>query len=124
MYHPPLAGGGPQERRSLGRKAVNFVVRMSTPHGLFFGSAQDVGLGGICIESDTALPVGTSALLTFRLFPDKEEPLRVRGRICWVEPSNTPVIHRLGLTFEELSEEAARDIELFFSAAAELRQAV
>lgn len=123
MYQPPFAGG-PQERRSLGRKAVNLVVRMSTPQGLFFGSAQDIGLGGMCVESDTALPVGTSAQLTFRLFPDKEEPLRVRGRVCWVEPSNTPVIHRLGLTFEELSEEAARDIELFFSAVAELRQAV
>jgi Tfp pilus assembly protein PilZ len=105
----------PQERRPSGRTAFSAVVQLAAPQGLFFGQAVNVGLSGMCVETDVPLPVGTELKLAFRLFNDEAEPLRARAQVAWVKPSNTPVIHRLGLTFCELGEEAARSLELFLS---------
>jgi Tfp pilus assembly protein PilZ len=102
-----------QERRGPDRRAANVVVQMATPQGLFFGYARNVSLGGICVESDVRLSVGTRARLAFRLCPDLEEPLRLEARLAWSEPSNTPALQRLGFTFEGLSEEEARQIESY-----------
>ena len=102
-----------RERRDPDRQAVNIVVQMATPQGLFFGHARNIGLGGICVESDVPLAVGTRARLAFRLCPDLEEPLRLEARLAWSEPSNTPALQRLGFTFEGLSEEEARQIESY-----------
>lgn len=103
----------PRERREAHRKATNIVVHIAAPQGLFFGYARNVSPGGICVESEVPLPVGTTAQLTFRLFTDREEPLRLRGRVAWVAPSNTPVIHRLGFTFDAVTEAAAQEIESY-----------
>jgi len=104
----------PQERRRGERALANIVVRMNTPQGLFFGHACNLSLGGACVETDIALPMGTSATIAFRLFDDEEEPLRVPCYVAWVEESNSPLIHRVGFTFEAVSEQVVRDIESFF----------
>ena len=77
----------PKEARSEPRIALTFRVRYHTPEGQQFESrAGGVGGGGLFIESQAPLPVGTKLAVEFTLPERPTEWLPVKGVVAWVCP--------------------------------------
>lgn len=101
------------DKRSYARYALWFPVTVSeaspaspgsqTPHQLW-AVCKDVSAGGILISGSSALAIGDTVSLTFRLTPDAEER-RMTGRIVRVErPDPDPRAvwsHRMAIEFLE-----------------------
>jgi Tfp pilus assembly protein PilZ len=58
----------------------------------------DISVGGVFIETCELHDVGQESLLSL-LFPGRNEPFRVAGRVAWKGPNG------VGVKFEGLSEE-------------------
>lgn len=78
-----------QETRSEERVALSFKVRYRTPEGHVFESrARGIGGGGLYIESDAPLPVGTSLSMDFVLQGATNETLEAKGTVAWICPKS------------------------------------
>lgn len=73
--------------RSEPRISLTFRVRYNSPEGPRFESrAGGIGGGGLFIESQTPLPVGTRLAMEFSLPEKPEEWLSAKGTVAWVCP--------------------------------------
>jgi type IV pilus assembly protein PilZ len=77
----------PKETRSEPRISLAFRVRYDSPEGLRLESrAGGIGGGGLFIESQAPLPVGTKLAMEFSLPEKSEEWLLAKGTVAWVCP--------------------------------------
>ena len=67
---------------------------------------QNISLGGLHLESATALPIGTTVQLRFQL-PTQPEPVEVAGDVRWVVRKGNGEVSGLGIRFQGLR---ARDV--------------
>lgn len=76
-----------KEVRSEPRISLAFRVRYNSPEGPRFESrAGGIGGGGLFIESQSPLPVGTRLAMEFS-FPEKsEEWMPAKGTVAWICP--------------------------------------
>jgi uncharacterized protein (TIGR02266 family) len=80
---PPVS----REARSEPRVTLAFKVKYKTPEGQQFESrAGGIGGGGLFIESQSPLPVGTKLSLEFSLPEHGNEWLAAKGVVAWVCP--------------------------------------
>lgn len=83
-YRKPPAS---RETRSEPRVTLAFRVKYKTPEGQRFESrAGGIGGGGLFIESQSPLPVGTKLLIDFSLPEHPDEWLPAKGIVAWVCP--------------------------------------
>lgn len=76
-----------KEVRSEPRISLAFRVRYNTPEGQRFESrAGGIGGGGLFIESQSPLPVGTKLAMEFSLPEKPTEWLPAKGIVAWVCP--------------------------------------
>lgn len=76
-----------KEVRAEPRIALTFRVRYNTPEGTKFESrAGGIGGGGLFIESQAPVPVGTKLAMEFSLPENPLEWLPVKGTVAWVCP--------------------------------------
>lgn len=76
--------------------------------GLFYINSSDVSMGGLFLESDMPVRVGTMLFLSFAL-PGHKRPIRVTGEVVRLGEGG------MGIRFVGLSELAARRLEEFLS---------
>jgi len=90
-----LGSGTQRIRRHSERASINLVVVIELEVGRFEGTALDLGLGGMFVESDSVPIYGTclDVLLTLPAIPGE---LRLRGVVRWTKQ------HGFGLQFLEL----------------------
>ena len=80
---PPVA----RETRAEPRVTLSFRVKYKTPEGHHFESrAGGIGGGGLFIESQSTLPVGTKLVMEFSLPERPNEWLPAKGVVAWVCP--------------------------------------
>jgi uncharacterized protein (TIGR02266 family) len=80
---PPVS----REARTEPRVTLAFRVKYKTPEGQQFESrAGGIGGGGLFIESQSPLPVGTKLSLEFSLPEHANEWLAAKGVVAWVCP--------------------------------------
>jgi uncharacterized protein (TIGR02266 family) len=60
---------------------------------------QNISLGGLFVETNTALPSDCQVLLRFSV-PTQREPIEVRGQVRWCEKRGN--VQGLGIRFEGL----------------------
>jgi type IV pilus assembly protein PilZ len=88
------------------RAKTTFKVDYRTPEALFNEFAENISEGGLFIQTDNPLEVGTEIILEFYL-PLLKEPIRVKGRVEW--HTDLPGINReppgMGVSFQGLSAE-------------------
>lgn len=93
--------------RSEPRISLAFRVRYNSPEGPRFESrAGGISGGGLFIESQTPLPVGTRLAMEFS-FPEKsEEWLPAKGTVAWVCPKADQYTFSpgMGVRFTEIAE--------------------
>jgi uncharacterized protein (TIGR02266 family) len=66
---------------------LSIRVKYNTPQGLHMESrAGGIGGGGLFIESDAPLPIGTKLVIEFSLPDSPTEWLSAKGVVAWVCP--------------------------------------
>lgn len=102
--------GESDKRRYVRRECIG-QVRGESAHSRFYGTIQDLSMGGMCFEVDGLLRTGTSLTLTFTPVSPEPTPLTVQAEVVWVQPVHM-LFHRVGVRFTDLSpavEFALRD---------------
>lgn len=101
--------------RQFPRAACEARVSGESEFGRFYAAARDIGLGGVCFETDYPLNLGEALGLGLRLPGRHGAPLAVTGRVGWIEPG-AGVGRRVGVVFEPLSPQALKAIKRFVAA--------
>lgn len=97
-----------KEIRSEPRISLAFRVRYNTPEGQRFESrAGGIGGGGLFIESQSPLPVGTKLAMEFSLPEQPAEWLPAKGIVAWVCPKADQYTFSpgMGVRFTEVAQD-------------------
>jgi|SRR5579884_4101210 len=99
----------PQDLRHQPRLSLVLKVRYTTAGGKTVESrAGGIGGGGLFIESDSPLPVGTDIELAFTLPDQPNEWLHAKGTIAWVCPKADHYTFSpgMGVRFNDIAADA------------------
>jgi len=97
----------PKEVRSEPRISLAFRVRYNSPEGPRFESrAGGIGGGGLFIESQTPLSVGTRLAMEFSFQEKSDEWMPAKGTVAWVCPKADQYTFSpgMGIRFTEIAE--------------------
>ena len=98
----------PPETRSQARVALSFRVRDRTPEGEEFEErAAGISGGGLFIENDVPLPIGTKLSMELLLPDTTADWLVAKGVVAWVCPMSDQYTFSpgMGIRFTEITEE-------------------
>ena len=92
-------------------------IDYSTVDSFFWDFARNINEGGLFVETDSPLPVGTLVQLKFYL-PGLDAPVETQGEVVWVgrggetgsHSEDTPARPGMGIQFKELSAESKEAI--------------
>jgi uncharacterized protein (TIGR02266 family) len=98
-----------QEKRQYNRVTLSAVVNLSSKDNFYAGAARDISVGGLYVESESALAIGTEVTALLKL-PSKV--LSLRAEVVWSVGEGTKTVG-MGLRFLNLPPTAKREIEAF-----------
>lgn len=105
---------GGVEKRIFPRKVLRtqIIFEDESGEGFIYFYSTDVSLGGIFLESDIPLKLGTKVFLSFTL-GEGERPLRATARVVRVErdPSDILPVIGMGVQFVDFPEEVKQKIQ-------------
>jgi len=102
-----------QEKRRHARFPVKIRIRYRTTGGFFQDYAQNLSIGGIFIETDDPLPMGTRLSLEFCL-PDLDSAIRTDGVVVHRIPGRRAggsTEGGMGIQFSELDDKNRKLLE-------------
>lgn len=97
------------ELRRSPRIRTDAMVDIAGTDVLLYHRISDISLGGICLESRVAEPVGTDVELTIN-FPDMNAYIETSGTVVRVDKGDRPV---MAIQFTGLSEDANKLLERY-----------
>jgi type IV pilus assembly protein PilZ len=97
-------------RRQSPRRAVTLEVEYESMHEFLTDFASNMSLGGMFIETETPLPMGTRFRLKFCL-PAQDEPIEAFGEVCWIQEDTPALKGGMGLSFSGIDPTDQRVIE-------------
>src|SRR5690349_15682203 len=97
------------EKRQHNRVTISAVVDLSSEDNFYAGDARDISVGGLYVESATAMPIGTDVTAILKL-PSKVRSLR--AEVVWSVAKGVQTVG-MGLRFVNLPALAKRGIEAF-----------
>jgi type IV pilus assembly protein PilZ len=77
------ASDSPEDRRSDDRVPIELKVEYRRVNTFFADYTKNISRGGTFIATDRPLPEGTEFVFALGI-PLMEEPLRLKGRVCWI----------------------------------------
>lgn len=99
------------EKRVYPRRTLRtqVIFEDESGEGFIYFYSTDVSMGGIFLESDIPLKVGTRVFLSFALH-DGEAPIRVIGRVVRVERETAESLRivGMGVQFSDLPDAAQK----------------
>lgn len=106
------------EKRIFPRQVLRtkIVFEDESGEGFIYFYSTDISLGGIFLESDIPLKIGTKVFLSFSL-GEGERPLRATAQVVRVEResgANLAVVG-MGVQFVDLPETTKSEIQEFFN---------
>ena len=103
-----------EDMRRFRRKTLRVLVDYISDQGVRCDYATTLGAGGLFLETESPLPVGSQVKLRFRL-PAGESLHEIAGRVCWVHERSTSRNQSPGLGIQFTSSSAtaslARELE-------------
>jgi uncharacterized protein (TIGR02266 family) len=99
------------ERRRHARLSIAVEIDFRSDHNFYSARTSDISVGGLFVETDVALPIGTRVTIDLRFL---KKHLHADAEVMWALVSNTgghPV--GLGVRFLDLNELAKKSIEAF-----------
>jgi type IV pilus assembly protein PilZ len=106
---------GPKEspRRIDDRTPIELKVEYKRVNTFFSDYTKNISRGGTFIGTTRPLDIGTEFIFALTV-PRMEEPLRLRGRVIWVNPvekSNAENPPGMGIEFQYADDEERREKE-------------
>ena len=109
-----IASAGEEGR--LGRRVpIQLLVDYKTEGNYLFDFCKDLGAGGVFIQTDKPLAMGSPIDLTFTI-PDSKETLITKGTVIWVQKSvaeREDLTPGMGVQFKGFSGEQRSLLEAF-----------
>ena len=102
MESDPSQGGGSDDRRRFERAPVTLRIDYGTVDEMFSEFTRDINEGGLFIETDKPLELGTEVAMQFQL-PGSRDPLQTVGRVVHVTPAALGHPGGMGIEFDELT---------------------
>lgn len=106
---------GTKDNRQAVRVPIQLLVDYRADGHYLFDFCRDLGTGGVFIETDAPLTLGSSMELTFTI-PDSKETLKANGTVLWVQGKveNRPELQPgMGVQFAEFTAEQRQILEDF-----------
>ena len=103
----------PSERRRQLRAAIELKVEYRRVNTFFADYTRNISRGGTFIATDRPLPEGTEFVFALGV-PHMEEPLRLRGKVCWItkaEEASKANPPGMGIEFQFSDAEERRETE-------------
>ncbi len=100
--------------RQFRRRPMRFLVDYNSNDGVRCDYATTIGAGGMFIETEASLPVGSTPKMRFRL-PDHETLHDIEGRVCWASDDAATQADQapgLGVQFSDCENAALLSREL------------
>lgn len=112
-----------QDDRIHHRIPVQLLVDFQCNGNYLFDFCEDLGTGGIFIQTANPLEVGTTIDLTFTL-PDSKATIQTKGRVIWVQPETTDAKRSsgMGVQFENFDSEQRTQVLEFLQRHAPVEQ--
>jgi uncharacterized protein (TIGR02266 family) len=98
-----------QEKRQHHRATISAVVNLSSEDNFYAGDARDISVGGLYVESQSGLAIGTEVTALLKL-PSKV--LSLRAEVVWSVAKGSQTVG-MGLRFLNIPAPAKREIEAF-----------
>lgn len=97
-----------------GTLRTQVIFEDETGEGFIYFYSTDVSLGGLFLESDIPLKIGTLVFLSFTL-REAEAPIRVIGRVVRVQREADEILNvvGMGVQFVDLPESARAAIQSY-----------
>jgi uncharacterized protein (TIGR02266 family) len=87
---------------------------------VFSAYTRNISLGGVCIDTECALPFGARVSLKFRI-PTQTEAVEVDGQVRWLEMEDGHV-RGIGIRFEGLRARDVWALNKFFESPSEAQK--
>jgi type IV pilus assembly protein PilZ len=103
----------PSERRRSGRTPIELKVEYRRVNTFFADYTKNISRGGTFIATDRPLPEGTEFIFALGV-PHMEEPLRLRGKVCWIvdaEDATKANPAGMGIEFQFSDSDERRGVE-------------
>jgi len=100
---------GMQEKRQHNRATISAVVNLSSEDNFYAGAARDISVGGLYVETEAGVPIGTEVTALLKL-PSKV--LSLRAEVVWSVTKGSKTVG-MGLRFLNMPGPAKREIEAF-----------
>lgn len=105
----------PGEKRSH----VRFPVRLAVQYGkddpiTYNGFILNMSEGGVYIQTDEPLPVGSEILIRLFIPPQIKLLGELIGKVAWVNTGNFPLPKGMGVKFEMTEKEALKQLVTYF----------
>lgn len=100
---------GMQEKRQHNRATISAVVNLSSEDNFYAGAARDISVGGLYVESEAGLAIGTEVTALLKL-PSKV--LSLRAEVMWSVAKGAKTVG-MGLRFLNMPAPAKKEIEAF-----------
>lgn len=103
----------PSDRRRQGRAPIELKVEYRRVNTFFADYTRNISRGGTFIATERPLPHGTEFIFALGI-PNMEEPLRLKGRVCWTtEPADASSANPAGMGIEFQFDDPAerREVE-------------
>ena len=98
-----------KDRRRYPRLSIDVEVGFTSGHNFYSAHIRDISTGGLFIETDAVIPVGTQLVVDLRFL---KKHLRVDSEVVWaLTHGDTPA--GVGVCFRDLDAAARKSIEAF-----------
>lgn len=108
------------------RFAAELEAEISVDGERLPGRSKNLSSSGLCVTVARGLPPGTVVRLRLALVFDEEtfsEALELEARVVWSAPVSRDGQHQLGLTYQRVTPEARKYLDLFFKHVTEAEKA-
>jgi uncharacterized protein (TIGR02266 family) len=110
---PPKSGpDDTADRRQHPRVSIAVEIDFRSEHNFYAARAQDLSLGGLFIQTDVGLPIGSRLTVDLKLM---KQHLRVESEVVWVLVGDDEQPAGAGVRFVDITGAAKRSIEAFMA---------
>jgi len=100
------------DRRQHPRLSIAVEVDFGSENNFYSARTRDISVGGLFIESDIALPIGTRLRVDLRLL---QKHVHAEAEVTWVLVGDGEQAVGMGVRFVDLPEIATKNIESFMA---------
>jgi uncharacterized protein (TIGR02266 family) len=100
------------DRRQHPRLSIAVEVDFGSENNFYSARTRDISVGGLFIESDVALPIGTRLRVDLKFL---QKQLQAEAEVTWVLVGAGEQAVGMGVRFLDLPEASTKNIEAFMA---------